>query len=125
VRLYFGFSDIPVVVFYSYVVWSWYRWARSSEEVSPKWRFFTAIAGFCVATVSTALSAFIWIHSIFTGGFSLIPASRIELFCIAAGSLTALLGLVASLLGKGRLRLPTAIASVVNLCLWFLDANSF
>ena len=124
-RFYFGVSDIPVVAFYSYVVWNWFRWAGSSEEVLPKWRSFTAIAGFCVVTVSTVLSAFIWVHAVFTGGFPLIPPSRIELFCILMGGLTALLGLIASFAGKGKLRLPTAIASVVNLCLWFLDANSF
>jgi hypothetical protein len=46
----------------------------------------------------------------------------IELLCIRWGFLAALLGLVASIVVKGKLRLHLAAISIVNLLFWFGDA---
>jgi hypothetical protein len=46
----------------------------------------------------------------------------VELMCIRWGSLTALLGILAASVGKGRGRIPLAIISVLNLLMWFADA---
>lgn len=104
----------------AYVAWEWVRSFRSGEKVTPKWRGGTAIAGLCLVTFSTVLSVFLFVHATFTGGYSFYHP--IESFCIRWGFLTALLGLVASIVGKGKLRLHIATISIVNLLLWFGDA---
>ncbi len=124
-KVYFGISDIPEALFYSYVCWIWFRWARSDGKYNYGWRSVVALIGFAIATVSSTLSAFIWVHATFTGGYSISPPNPIEVFCIDAGSLTAIVALVAAVVAKGKLRIPTVIASVVNLGMWFLDAMSF
>jgi hypothetical protein len=73
-------------------------------------------------TVSTVLSAFLLIHAVITGGYSL--CHPVESFCIGVGSLTALLGIAAALVGEGNVRLFVAVISTLNLLLWFMDAMS-
>ena len=107
-------------LFCSYVVWTWVRWFRSEDKDTLKWRRFAALAGLCFATASTGLSAFLFVHAIFTGGYPYYHP--VELFCIFIGGLTALLGLMAALHGKGKLRLPVATISILNLLLWLYDA---
>jgi hypothetical protein len=46
----------------------------------------------------------------------------IELLCIRWGFLAGLLGLVASIVVKGKLRLHVAAISIVNLPSWFGEA---
>ena len=114
---------IPSLIFIllgAYVAWEWVRWFRSREEVTPKWRGNTAFAALCFATLSTVLSVFLFVHATFTGGYPF--CHPVELFCIRFGFLTALLGLVASIVGKGKLRLHVAAISIVNLLFWFVDA---
>jgi hypothetical protein len=104
----------------AYVVWLWVRWLRLPETVTPKWRAGAAVAGFCLATFSTVLSVFLFIHAAFTGGY---PFDHpVEVFCLRWGFLAALLGLVAGAAGKGRLRPHIAVISTLNLLLWFMDA---
>jgi hypothetical protein len=50
------------VAFWIFVGWAWFRWARSGETISPRWRAAIGIAGFLFATVSTLLSGFLFIH---------------------------------------------------------------
>ena len=102
------------------VALAWFRWLRQREQLTPKWRSGTFLVGLCFATFSTALSIFLMIHAAFTGGYSFYHP--VELFCIRFGGLTALLGIVASIAGKGRLRLYVAGLSTLNLLLWFMDA---
>ncbi len=78
------------------------------------------VAGLCCATISTVLDAFLYVHAVFTGGYPLFHP--VELMCIRLGSLTAMLGIICALAGKGRLRLSVAIISIFNLLLWFSDA---
>ena len=102
------------------VVWEWFKLYRSRETVNPKWRSGTAVAGFCFATFSTVLSVFLFIHACLTGGYPFYHP--VELFCIRFGFLAALLGLIASAVGKGKLRSHVAIISALNLFFWFADA---
>ena len=102
------------------VALAWFRWLRQREQLTPKWRSGTFLVGLCFATFSTALSIFLMAHAAFTGGYSFYHP--VELFCIRFGGLTALLGTVASIAGKGRLRLYVAVLSTLNLLLWFIDA---
>jgi hypothetical protein len=106
--------------FCTYVAGSWFRWARSARDEGPKWQPVVAVVGFSFATVSTILSAFLYIHAVFTGGYTFYHP--VELFCIRVGTLTALVGLIATALGKGKLRLPGVFVSLLNLLVWFIDA---
>lgn len=80
------------------------------------------LKGLCFATASTGLSAFLFVHATLTGGYPYYHP--VELFCIGMGSLTALLGLVAAIRGKGKLKLRRSVAAIatLNLLLWFADA---
>lgn len=114
---------IPSLLFFllcSYVVWNWVKWFSSEEKNTLKWKGNVSLAGLCFATVSTTLSAFLFVHATFTGGYPYYHP--VELFCLGIGSLTALGGLVAAIRGKGKLRLPVAAISTFNLLIWFADA---
>jgi hypothetical protein len=64
-----------------YVVWEWVQWARSTEKVTPSWRAGIAVAGFCFATFSMALSVFLFAHASFTE----VIRSTTQLSCFAYG----------------------------------------
>src|SRR6266480_2586744 len=114
---------IVELLFWAYVAWSWYRWYRSCDDsTAPKWRKMTILFGFTLVSFSTGLNIFMTIHAILTGGYPFYHP--VELFCIRAGSLASFIGLLAVALGKGKLRIPTAISSSVTLFLWFADAMS-
>jgi hypothetical protein len=110
------------VPFWAYVVWSWVRWLRADQRNIPQWRAVVASVGLFCATVSTVLSAFLFIHAVITGGYTFYHP--VELFCIRAGSVTALFGIVAALAGKGNVDGHVAVISTLNLLLWFIDAMS-
>jgi hypothetical protein len=111
---------LEFLLFFGYVVWGWVGWLRSSEKVSPQWRAIIAVAGLCFATVSTVLSIFLYVHAVVTGGYPLFHP--IEIFCIRLGSLTAFIGLMSAIVGKGKIRIHVAVISILNLLLWFMDA---
>jgi hypothetical protein len=112
--------SLVVLSLCAYAIWGWVRWLKSGEVVTPKWRSRTAFAGFCFATFSMVLSVFLFIHATFTGGYPFYHP--VELFCIRFGFQTALVGLVAAIVGKGKLRPHVAVISIFNLLLWFADA---
>jgi hypothetical protein len=116
-------SAIPLLIFLflsAYVTRVWIKWFKLPETVTPKWRAITAIAALCLASFSTILLVFLFVHSAFTGGYSFYYP--IESFCIMIGFLSALLGMVASLAGKGRLLPHVFVISILNLLLWIMDA---
>jgi hypothetical protein len=108
------------LLFSTYVVWVWIRWFRLAEKVTPKWRNAVAVSSLLLATLSTLLSVFLFVHAAFTGGYPFMSSP--ELFFIRLGLLSALLGLIAAIIGKGRLLHHVAIISVLNLLLWLMDA---
>jgi len=84
------------------------------------WRAATIAVGILCTTISATLSVFLYVHALYTGGYPFYHP--VELRCIRWGSLTALLGIVAAIAGKGRGRIPLAVISVLNLVMWFADA---
>jgi hypothetical protein len=104
------------VLFWGYVAWNWVRWVKGEEKERPTWRSVAIGSGFCLATFSTILSAFLYIHAVITGGYPFYDP--VELFCRRAGTLTALLGLAAAVAGKGKLRISVSVISTLNLLLW-------
>jgi hypothetical protein len=104
----------------SYVVWTWVTSLKSSHKGNSRRRTTIAIAGLCCASVSTVLGEFLYIHATLRGGYPFFHP--VELFCIRFGMLTAVLGIVSTVMGTGRVRLHVAIISALNLFLWYLDA---
>ena len=102
------------------IIWGWSQWYRQRGTLNEKWRSGTFIVALSFATFSSALSIFLMLHAAFTGGYPFYHP--IELFCIRFGSLAAVLGIVASIAGKGTMRLIVAALSTLNLLLWFMDA---
>jgi hypothetical protein len=90
------------------------------EKPTPKWRAVIATAGLYLATFSTLLSVFLFVHAAITGGYTFYRP--VELFCIGFGFLSAFLGIVGSLVGKGRLLPHVFVISILNLLLWLMDA---
>jgi hypothetical protein len=76
--------------------------------------------GLVCATVSTALNVYLYVHAMYTGGYRLFHP--VEFMCIRWGTLTALLGIVGSIAGKGKGRVLLTVISVLNLLTWFGDA---
>lgn len=114
---------IPFVLFvpfWAYVVWTWIRQLRADRGNAPKWRAVVAFFGLFCATASTVLSAFLFIHAAITGGYPFYHS--VELFCIRVGGLTALLGIIAAIAGKGKVDGHVAVISTLNLLLWIMDA---
>jgi hypothetical protein len=109
-----------IVVLCIYVTWQWVRCTKLVSGVKPKWRVGVAVVGLCLATFSTILSVFLLVHASYTGGYPFYHP--VELFCIRFGFSTAFLGLVASIMGKGKLRGHVAVLSILNLLLWVVDA---
>ena len=110
-----------LLVFYSYVGWNWIRWFHRKEDPAvPTWRIVIVLVGFGLATLSTCLDLFLTVHALFTGGYPFYHP--VEMFCIRVGSLASVLGLFAAAFGKGKVRVATAVSSLVTLLLWFVDA---
>jgi hypothetical protein len=108
------------VLFLAFVIWNWARWLRPGENKPQTWRAVAITIGLSFATISSILSEFLYVHAVFTGGYPLFDP--VGLFCLRIGTMAALLGLAAALLGNGKLRLPIAAISIFNLLLWFVEA---
>jgi hypothetical protein len=100
--------------------WAWFRLFSRRQQLTPKWRAGIFVVGLFFATVSTVLSSFLFVHAAFTGGYTFYHP--VELLCIRYGALTAFLGILASIAGKGTLRLHLAALSTLNLLIWLADA---
>jgi hypothetical protein len=117
---YFHLTSFIISLFYcSFLVWCWVAWSKSKPKVLQNWRAAALLVGLLCATLSTTLDVYLYVHALYTGGYPFYHP--LELMCIRWGSLTALLGIVAAILGKGRGRIPLAVISVLNLLLWFAD----
>src|ERR1700730_3176252 len=118
------FDPIPSLIFLllcAYVIRQWVKWFRTGEVITPESRATATVAGFSFATFSTVPSVFLFVHAAFTGGYRFYHP--VELFCIGFGLLSALLGLVFAIVGKGQLRPHVAAISTLNLLLWLMDAE--
>jgi hypothetical protein len=117
------YFHLPSFAFYilycSFLLWCWAAWFRGKPKVR-EWRTAVLLVGLLCITVSVALSVYLYVHALYTGGYPF--CHPVELMCIRWGSLTALLGIVAASVGKGPGRVPLAIISVLSLMMWFAGA---
>ena len=60
-----------------------------------------------------------YVHAAYTGGYPLFHP--IEMVCIQYGFLSAFLGSLISIVGKGIPRIHILAISLVNLALWYAD----
>lgn len=104
------------------LIWAFLRWWRSTPRIGvPAWRSYTAIGAFCVSVLSFLLwlTLFAWAHAI--GGF---PFYDPVVMCFyALGFLTGVLGMVLSLIGKGKLCGPSFSFVAIMTLLWVLAAS--
>ena len=104
-----------------YVGRAWARWLRSENRLTiPRWRSITVVLGFVASTVSLAVIVFLAIHALATGGFPYYSSPL--LFAFRIGFLTAIIGMLAALIGKGQLEKPTIISSLICLLIWIVEA---
>jgi len=112
------FLWLPLLILF----WAVWRWARSTPRIStPAWRSYVAF----LATTFVGLSALLWITSLIwariIGGFPFYDPLLLRFY--RWGFLTSLAGLLASTLGKGKLRWPSCALSVLMAFLWFMAAT--
>jgi hypothetical protein len=115
------FLSVPVVffpLFWGYLIWSIVAWFRSKDPVLPKWRSYATALGLLLAAVSTILDSFLYIHAKL--GWGGPPFSSLELLSIQPGGLTALLGIVCGIAGKGKPRVAVIIIASITLFLWVM-----
>jgi hypothetical protein len=104
-----------------YVARTWIRWLRSGAElVDPQWRSIVTTFGFAASSSSLLVIIVLAIHAVITGGFPYYSPPLMLAFRV--GFLTALAGILAALVGKGPLEVPTIISSTLCLLIWFVEA---
>jgi hypothetical protein len=118
------YFHLPWFIFFlfycGFLIWYWAAWLKSKPKVLQNWRVAVLLVGFLCATLSVMLNNYLYVHALYTGGYRFYHP--VELMCIRWGTLTALLGIVFAIAGKGRGRIPLAVISALNLLLWFADA---
>jgi hypothetical protein len=110
-----------LIAFCVYVVRSWVRWFRAEVKLSPpRWRSAIATIGFGASTASLTVIVTLGVHAFITGGLPYYSPPLMMAFRV--GFLTALCGVLAALIGKGQLEVPTIISSLLCLLIWFVEA---
>jgi len=103
-----------------YIVKTWLRWFRSDVRfVDPRWRSRTTVFGFATSNISVAIIIALMIHDAIGSGFQ--PYHPILMRALLVVVATAVLAIVAALIGKGPLGFPTAVCSVF--CLLIVVAH--
>jgi hypothetical protein len=114
----FGLLILGVATF---AVFRWLQWSRNNRKaVEPQWRGESARFGFAVSTLSLFGAVGLWIHALFTGGFPYYHP--VLLLILRIGLWAALVGFVSGLMGKGQLRFPAIVCSVVCFAIWLSEA---
>ena len=101
------------------LIWAWVRWRNSNPRfVSPLWRSIVAFSALILVS-TIGLSVFVVAFRANT-----LPEGDAKYsFFLAScrfGFLTSALALLLSLIGKGRVCLPVALASLGLGCLWII-----
>lgn len=110
-----------LITFCSYVVRSWVRWSRSPIKLTaPRWRSGVTAVGFAASTMSLAVIIALGVYAIFTGGLPYYHPLLMLAFRV--GFPASLAGVLAALIGKGQLEVPTIISSLLCLLIWFVEA---
>jgi hypothetical protein len=110
-----------LIAFCVYIVRTWLRWSRAEVKLSPpRWRSGITTIGFGASTASLTLIVALGVHAFITGGLPYYSPPLMLAFRV--GFLTALCGVVAALIGKGQLEVPTIVSSLLCLLIWFVEA---
>lgn len=104
-----------------YVVRCWVRWFRAEVKLSPpRWRSGITTIGFGASSASLTVIVALGVRAFITGGLPYYSPPLMMAFRV--GFVTALCGVLAALLGKGQLEVPTIISSLLCLLVWFVEA---
>jgi hypothetical protein len=112
--------DAFLVALSFYVAQTWMRWSRNDPRLAkPQWRSGITAFGFGATTVSLAVIVSLAVHALITGGLRYYHP--LLLFAARLGFVTALLGMIAALIGSGQLEVPTIVCSGLCLLIWFVE----
>ena len=107
--------EIPVVL-----VWALLRWRNGQPKFErPLWRSCAGLAAFCLAGLSAGLYLGLFLRAL-VRPFPFYDPFLLR--CYGIGLILGLVGLVISLVGKGKLRWPAALVSASMALLWFVTA---
>src|ERR1043166_1386890 len=110
-----------LLAFAAYVLWAWIGWLQADEKfVDPRWRSWVTVIGFGAATTSVLIIVLLATHALLTGGFPYYHP--VLMGGMTIGFLSALLGVLCALIGKGKLEIPTIVCSVLCLLILFVEA---
>ena len=117
------------LLFCGLLIWCWAAWLRSRPEIFKSRRTSALFFGLICATVSTALSCYLYVHALYTGGYPIHPGFKdgysgfhpVELLCIQLGSGTALVAIICAITGKGAGRITLGVIAILDLLGWFVD----
>jgi hypothetical protein len=112
---------VLLITFCAYVIRIWIRWSHAQVKLTaPRWRSGITTLGFAASTASLIVIVAIGVHALFTGGLPYY--SPLQMMAVRVGFLTALCGMLAALIGKGQLEVPTVISSLLCLLIWFVES---
>lgn len=98
------------------LIWAWVRWLKSDPRfVAPAWR---SILAFCGLILISAIAAFVVFVFFYANRLSEPAKYSFAVASSRVGFLTSILGLLMSLVGKGRVCTPVALASFGLGALW-------
>jgi hypothetical protein len=107
---------VPLVPL-GFLAWSVRRWLHTTPRiVSPAWRCYFAFTATSLAGVSVLVWIVMEIWARAIGGFPFYDPILMRLY--AWGFMTGFAGLVAGLVGKGKLRWPACGVSALMTLLW-------
>jgi hypothetical protein len=118
----FGLAVVPIylacwVLAPTVFGWALLRWQKAQPRFeSPMWRSYIAFAAFSFGGLSLFLYLVAWAFA--RGGFAYYAPALLRSYAI--GLLLALVGLLFSFPGKGKLRWPASWVSSLMIILWFL-----
>ena len=99
------------------LIWAFQRWWRVSPRITePLWRSYLAIGAISLAGLSDLLWIIWHFWALAIGGLHVYD--QVLVWFVRLGFLTAPLGLLTSILGKGSLRWPACSLSAVMIFLW-------
>lgn len=67
---YFQFGwFIFYLAYCGFFVWCWATWITSKPKVLQSWRAAALLSGMLFVAISVALSVFLYVHAMYTGGY--------------------------------------------------------
>src|ERR1700680_2497993 len=114
---------LPIILaVFAYLALRFRHWMRSSPRFFPPlWRSKISFIGFAFGSASCLLYLATIAVAIGKGGFRYYDPLLLNIYGV--GLVTASIGFVLSIPGKGKLHVPAILSSLLMLAMWFLTAS--